>query len=209
MKKSSLALSTLVFLSLSFLIACGKPGERPPDSELTIVIGGSIAEGHNELHGIPHGQVGNEFGQLSFFAEQFFGGFVFNQAEGGARCGNVLDVIFPRAVAFSPDRIVINCGLNDIFQGIDPRIPMQGIFNAFGNTPPEFIIFNVGRVSAQPELDIEILSFNAWLNSQAPSGAQIIDYDLWKQDNQDLLPDGIHPSKEGYESLARFAGWVL
>ena len=117
------------------------------------------------------------------------------------------------ALDFAPDRVVIMLGINDLaFPESQPRYPdnLRDIVARFQPLPsaPRVYLCTLTPI-APPEAQAQVnRTIQERMNPAiravaAETGAQIIDLSVVYPNRLELLPDGLHPSPEGAELIAR------
>lgn len=169
-------------------------------------IGDSIMEGHPALHGRAHGQCENLPGQTPYYLEEQFNIRVLNQGIGGQTCGEILSRWEKDVEAYDVQFVWLSCGQNDLARESDPIASIKKhVSKALQKAQIggyHLYIQNLGYDYRDRGNDAKIDEANAWLASLSGPGVTIVDYHSWALTHKSLIPDGIHPSKEGYESFA-------
>jgi len=189
-------------------VACETTGHKEHTQEActttkiqwdNVIIGGSISEGHPGLHGFSHGQCDNKPGQLSYSIEQRYGDTL-NMGIGGQSCREILNRFSTSVLIFKPKRVFMNCGhnklSNDVLSVYDEVIRLAEENNF------ELHILNISKDYRKPGNTSYIKELNREISNFASENVKIYDTFTWSENNEHLLPDGLHPSKEGYEKLA-------
>lgn len=202
---------TLLGLSLS---ACAPQKDHddhtPCTDEITgqvgVIIGDSIAEGHPALHGRHHGQCENLPGQTSFYLEEHFQVRVLNQGIGGQTCAEIMDRWGADVDAHDTQFVWLSCGQNDLVRENDPVNSIKaGISEAIQKAQDggySIYIQNLAYVPGRGADRAKIDAVNSWLETVASPNVVIVDFHGWASGNMNLIPDGVHPSKSGYEAFA-------
>lgn len=174
---------------------------------LGIVIGDSIAEGHPALHGRHHGQCESLQGQTSYYLERQFEMPVLNQGIGGQTCAEVLARWDADVTSNSPEFVWLNCGQNDLIKERDPIASIKAnVLLAVEHADRggyRLMIQNLGYHHADASLNGRIVEINAWLATLQSETVTVVDFHAWSASNAALIPDGLHPSRQGYEAFAQ------
>ena len=201
----------VIFFALIFLTACAPEDhhEAPCDTPVTqgagIVIGDSIAEGHPALHGRHHGQCENLSGQTSFHLEQAFGLPVLNQGIGGQTCAQIMARWSQDVEVHSPSFVWLSCGQNDILLESMPletieRHTREALQRAEAGGYRLFVQ-TLSHNFTRPDTDTTVDAVNAFYASLSSPALTVVDFGSWAHSNRSLLPDGLHPSREGYTAF--------
>ena len=201
----------LVILLLA-LVGCTEPEhthgpacETPVTQGAGIVIGDSIAEGHPALHGRHHGQCDNQAGQVSYHLEQRYQTPVLNQGIGGQTCAQILARWSADVDVHSPSFVWLSCGQNDIILEAQPletieRHTREAIAKAEAGGY-RLYVQTLGYQLNRRDTDATVDAVNALYASLQSPALTVVDYAGWSEQNHEMIPDGLHPSREGYTSF--------
>lgn len=214
------ALILTVSLNLS---ACGPSGGHTAEytaasakldgRPVGVLIGASLAEGHPGLHGLPHGQIENKPGQMSYYFEQSSELQVLNQGIGGQTTVEVLARWKRDVLSYSPVHVWVNCGQNDFrVYGLNAEMVVLRSLNEMIESAEDnnfkLSIMTLGRNERRPGQAERIKALNEKIKALASDRVEIIDYALWDETQAQTsdYADHIHPTRAGYE---RFMLWYL
>lgn len=170
-----------------------------------VIIGDSIAEGHPNTHGRLHsGDNANHYSQLSYWIERWLPMSCINSGLGSDTTIGVLDRWDDDIVAFNPDYIFVNIGINDVALGYaeaDIKSRLEDIIDLCEN---KGFIFSIPYYTAPT--DSTIKSINNHIKSYClTKNCKYIETYNWSVENAGgaNYADSVHPSLLGYKSMAK------
>jgi len=174
-------------------------------SNSIVVIGDSISEGapitHSSVRG---GTEVNHYGSIPYELENRYGIKVHNRGYSGNTSDKVRARWCRDVLQLTPSNVFILVGINDLGTGKSLENLKDNILFFISSAKEHNIIPTIATVGysriVKEEYQENILKFNEFLYEQNVS---VYDYYGWTIIHQDMIPDGLHPSPEGYESIGK------